>query len=65
MSNSNKALLDLYAGNRKQFARAINRAGGNAELVMDDTWSEILYILATNNITITALYRGENDEPNT
>lgn len=59
MTISNRVFFDLCIENRKQLVRAITLAGGNAELIMDDTWNDVLFILVTNNIAIDAVYRGE------
>lgn len=66
MTNPNKVLIDLYIENRRQFARTIGLAGGNAEAILDsEAWQEVLFILTTNNIAIDAVYRGERHESNT
>lgn len=66
MTNPNKVLIDLYVENRKQFARAITLAGGDAEGILDGaSWTDVLFTLATNNIAIDTVYRGEKHEPNT
>lgn len=63
MTNPNRIFFDLCFENRNQIARAITLAGGNAELVMGDAWNDMLFTLATNNVAINAVYRGEKYEP--
>lgn len=55
MSNPNETLINLYVRNRKSLSAALNSAGGNAEIILNQPeWEMVMFTLATNNIVIDA-----------
>lgn len=56
-------LIDIWESNRFEITTALRQAGGNSEMLIEQTpWRVVLSTLAKNNIRIEARYIGDHDE---